>query len=249
MKKFILLLACLIYAENAFSAEDIINKDVQNSLAQTQVEIEKSVAEMDAAMQKVMPEIARSMSETINGIFASFTPLLSSLEENKVFSKTSAQMNQDLKSALNNIEQEVGSASLTAPAQKETTNSETFNIKENFLLTGSKTENGKSLEFIISQNKDSIKETATLLDKKASPQNNDEIINIKDFNGHSLPLSEFKIENIDGQNFLIYSNDTIGTFALGNYNKIINIKLQTTGIDSYARAQSFLRNLKQNYLK
>ncbi len=252
MKKLILLLGCLIYSGTAAAADEIMNRDMQKAFAQTQEEIQKSVAEMDASMQKVMPEIARSMSETINSIFASFTPLLSSMEENKVFSKASAQMNQDLKSSLNNIEQEVGtpadrpSAISAEPLVKPLPQAE---VKQNFLLTGSKSEDGKSLDFIISQNADAIAETASLLDKKTAPSGSDKNIKIKDFNNRSLPLAEFKVENIDGQNFLIYNNQNIGTFALGNYNGQINVKIQTTGIDAYARAQSFLRNLKQNYLK
>lgn len=252
MKKLILLLGCLLYSGTAAAADEIINRNMQEAFAQTQEEIQKSVAEMDASMQKVMPEIARSMSETINSIFASFTPLLSSMEENKVFSKASARMNQDLKSSLNNIEQEVG----TSAAQPSAISSEPLvkplpktQVKQNFLLTGSKSEDGKSLDFIISQNADAINETAALLDKKTAPSAAVPEVRIKDFNNHSLPLAEFKVENIGGQNFLIYDNQNIGTFALGNYNNRINVKIQTTGIDAYARTQSFLRNLKQNYLK
>lgn len=248
MKKLVLLLGLILYSGTAAAADDVINRDMQNAFNQTQEEIQKSVAQIDASMQKVMPEIARSMSESINSIFASFTPLLSSMEENKVFSKASAQMNQDLRTSLNGIEQEVGSV-VTSPSSPQLITAPENKVKENFLLTGSKSENGKSLDFIISQNAEAIKETASLLDKKTSPLEAEQGVKIKDFNGHSLPLANFKIENIDGQNFLIYNNETAGTFAIGNYNNQINVKIQTTGIDAYARAQSFLRNLKQNYLK
>ncbi len=252
MKKFILTIGFCISLPSLALAEEIINDDMQQAFNQTQQEINQSVQQMDAVMQEVVPELAQGMSETVNNIFNSFPPLLEAMERNQVFSKTGAKMQQDIQASLRRIENGIGTPSSTDSSTLSNTSAASApkaEIKESFLLTGSRNENGKSLDFIISQNAEQIQETKTLIDYKTSPEKSDKNIQLSDFYQQNLPLENFVLENIIGQNFLVYNNETYGTFIIGNYNNKINIKLQTAGIDSYARAQSFIRNLEQNYLK
>ena len=120
-------------------------------------------------------------------------------------------MQQDIQASLRRIENGIGTPSNTDSSTLSNTSAASApkaEIKESFLLTGSRNENGKSLDFIISQNAEQIQETKTLIDYKTSPEKSDKNIQLSDFYQQNLPLENFVLENIIGQNFLVYNNET-----------------------------------------
>ena len=57
-KYFILLLFSLLSAFPAAAADDVINRDMQQALEQTNRAVADSVMQMDETMKKLMPEVS-----------------------------------------------------------------------------------------------------------------------------------------------------------------------------------------------
>ena len=162
-KYFILLLFSLLSAFPAAAADDVINRDMQQALEQTNRAVADSVMQMDETMKKLMPEVTAGMTQMMIDIFNAFPPLMTAIERNQVLSKASKQLTQEVqKSAeeLNAAAQEQAD-SAASPASPQ--------ITDEFSISGTKDENGRRLIFNFNQNPELTRKTQQAADWISSP--------------------------------------------------------------------------------
>ena len=166
-------------------------------------------------------------------------------EENQVFSKASAQMNQDFQKSMQEFNSEMNQQ-FPITVTPQTIPAATDNESEQLMISGSRNENGKAIDFAVTQNIETLQQTAQMLEKKASPSSPAAAEKLETLKGQTIPLNEFKIEIINGNHFLI--NDTAaGTYATGNAGSNMNIRVQTSGPDAAARARNFITNFNKKF--
>lgn len=237
MKKFLLTAAVVTYTLNAAAQNtEIINADVQKSLDQTQAAMQKSVEQMDRQMQKVMPVVAESMAQMMQDFFQTIPPLMKSIEENQVLSKAAAQMNREIETQVNEVNANLKDFK-SFQEQKSTAG------QDKFMVSGSKNDNGRQLDFSYSQNDGRLAELQKAFRAKTAPDGNNDF-SLTDLNNQKLKGRDFKLEFIDGRNYLIYDDGNNYCFITGIAENDIIVRVLTTGADAPERARNFIKNVR-----
>ena len=240
MKKFLLFAISLCLSFQA-EAEEIANAEVQKSLEQTQATMQKSFEEMDRQMQQMMPVMAQSMSQMMQDVFKTLPPLMKSLEENRVFSKAAEQMNQEINTQVKQLNDEL-------KEYKNYKQQKNASAQDKFAVSGSKNENGKTLDFSFVQNDEALNNLRAAIAAKTDSQTRQESAQpLADLKGHRFELNEFKLENIGDNSYLVRENND-ETFIAGIINGGIIVRVQTSGENASARARNFIANSGQKVL-
>lgn len=152
-KYFILLLFSLLSAFPTAAADDVINRDMQQALEQTNRAVADSVMQMDETMKKLMPEVTAGMTQMMIDIFNAFPPLMTAIERNHVLSKASKQLTQKVQKSAEELnaaaQEQADSAAFPASPQ----------ITDEFSISGTKDENGRRLIFNFNQNPELTRKT------------------------------------------------------------------------------------------
>lgn len=233
MKKFLLALAFAAAFTNA-RAQEIFNDDVRRSFEQTQAAMQQSVEQMDRQMQQVMPEVAESMSQMMQNIFKTVPPLMKSLEENQVFSKAAEQLNKEINTQTKELNTSISS---------QTNES----VPDKFVISGSKDDNGRKIDFNFSQNDEALAELKKAFSIKTNPENK-ESFSLKDLKNQKLRVSDFRLEVINGKNYLVYDDGDAYCYITGIMNNNIIVRILTSGEDAPARARNFIKNSNQKFM-
>lgn len=241
MKNFLIACAALCWSFGAAAQEpEIINADVQKSLAETQAAMQKSVEQMDRQMQKVMPVVAESMTQMMQDFFKTLPPLMKSIEQNQVLSKAADQMSRELDSQI----KEAGSSFSDF---EEYRRQKTAAPKDKFMISGSKNDNGKTLDFAFSQNEERLQELQKAFAAKTSP-NGRQDFSLPDLKSRKLDGKGFKLEFIDGRNYLVYDEGNDYSYITGIAENGIIVRVLTSGADASARARNFIRNSRRQMI-
>ena len=241
-KYFILLLFSLLSAFPAAAADDVINRDMQQALEQTNRAVADSVMQMDETMKKLMPEVTAGMTQMMIDIFNAFPPLMTAIERNQVLSKASKQLTQEVqKSAeeLNAAAQEQAD-SAASPASPQTT--------DEFSISGTKDENGSRLIFNFNQNPELTRKTQQAADWISSPGSEKKAMQLTTLSGQTYPLTDFKRERINNSYFLIRSPQNDTAYATGNVNDKINLRVETSGPDALPRLRTFIQEFRGKFV-
>ena len=241
-KYFILLLFSLLSAFPAAAADDVINRDMQQALEQTNRAVADSVMQMDETMKKLMPEVTAGMTQMMIDIFNAFPPLMTAIERNQVLSKASKQLTQEVqKSAeeLNAAAQEQAD-SAASPASPQTT--------DEFSISGTKDENGRRLIFNFNQNPELTRKTQQAADWISSPSSEKKAMQLTTLSGQTYPLTDFKRERINNAYFLIRSPQKDTAYATGNVNDKINLRVETSGPDALPRLRAFIQEFRGKFV-
>lgn len=241
-KYFILLLFSLLSAFPAAAADDVINRDMQQALEQTNRAVADSVMQMDETMKKLMPEVTAGMTQMMIDIFNAFPPLMTAIERNQVLSKASKQLTQEVqKSAeeLNAAAQEQAD-SAASPASPQTT--------DEFSISGTKDENGRRLIFNFNQNPELTRKTQQAADWISSPGSEKKAMQLTTLSGQTYPLTDFKRERINNSYFLIRSPQNDTAYATGNVNDKINLRVETSGPDALPRLCAFIQEFRGKFV-
>lgn len=241
-KYFILLLFSLLSAFPAAAADDVINRDMQQALEQTNRAVADSVMQMDETMKKLMPEVTAGMTQMMIDIFNAFPPLMTAIERNQVLSKASKQLTQEVqKSAeeLNAAAQEQAD-SAASPASPQ--------ITDEFSISGTKDENGRRLIFNFNQNSELTRKTQQAADWISSPGSEKKAMQLTTLSGQTYPLTDFKRERINNAYFLIRSPQNDTAYATGNVNDKINLRVETSGPDALPRLRTFIQEFRGKFV-
>lgn len=241
-KYFILLLFSLLSAFPAAAADDVINRDMQQALEQTNRAVADSVMQMDETMKKLMPEVTAGMTQMMIDIFNAFPPLMTAIERNQVLSKASKQLTQEVqKSAeeLNAAAQEQAD-SAASPASPQTT--------DEFSISGTKDENGRRLIFNFNQNPELTRKTQQAADWISSPGSEKKAMQLTTLSGQTYPLTDFKRKRINNAHFLIRSPQNDTAYATGNVNDKINLRVETSGPDALPRLRTFIQEFRGKFV-
>lgn len=241
-KYFILLLFSLLSAFPAAAADDVINRDMQQALEQTNRAVADSVMQMDETMKKLMPEVTAGMTQMMIDIFNAFPPLMTAIERNQVLSKASKQLTQEVqKSAeeLNAAAQEQAD-SAASPASPQ--------ITDEFSISGTKDENGRRLIFNFNQNSELTRKTQQAADWISSPGSEKKAMQLTTLSGQTYPLTDFKRERINNSYFLIRSPQNDTAYATGNVNDKINLRVETSGSDALPRLRAFIQEFRGKFV-
>lgn len=241
-KYFILLLFSLLSAFPAAAADDVINRDMQQALEQTNRAVADSVMQMDETMKKLMPEVTAGMTQMMIDIFNAFPPLMTAIERNQVLSKASKQLTQEVqKSAeeLNAAAQEQAD-SAASPASPQ--------ITDEFSISGTKDENGRRLIFNFNQNSELTRKTQQAADWISSPGSEKKAMQLTTLSGQTYPLTDFKRERINNSYFLIRSQQNDTAYATGNVNDKINLRVETSGPDALPRLRAFIQEFRGKFV-
>lgn len=241
-KYFILLLFSLLSAFPAAAADDVINRDMQQALEQTNRAVVDSVMQMDETMKKLMPEVTAGMTQMMIDIFNAFPPLMTAIERNQVLSKASKQLTQEVqKSAeeLNAAAQEQAD-SAASPASPQ--------ITDEFSISGTKDENGRRLIFNFNQNPELTRKTQQAADWISSPGSEKKAMQLTTLSGQTYPLTDFKQERINNSYFLIRSPQNDTAYATGNVNDKINLRVETSGPDALPRLRAFIQEFRGKFV-
>lgn len=241
-KYFILLLFSLLSAFPAAAADDVINRDMQQALEQTNRAVADSVMQMDETMKKLMPEVTAGMTQMMIDIFNAFPPLMTAIERNQVLSKASKQLTQEVqKSAeeLNAAAQEQAD-SAASPASPQ--------ITDEFSISGTKDENGRRLIFNFNQNSELTRKTQQAADWISSPGSEKKAMQLTTLSSQTYPLTDFKRERINNSYFLIRSPQNDTAYATGNVNDKINLRVETSGPDALPRLRAFIQEFRGKFV-
>lgn len=241
-KYFILLLFSLLSAFPAAVADDVINRDMQQALEQTNRAVADSVMQMDETMKKLMPEVTAGMTQMMIDIFNAFPPLMTAIERNQVLSKASKQLTQEVqKSAeeLNAAAQEQAD-SAASPASPQ--------ITDEFSISGTKDENGRRLIFNFNQNPELTRKTQQAADWISSPGSEKKAMQLTTLSGQTYPLTDFKRKRINNAHFLIRSPQNDTAYATGNVNDKINLRVETSGPDALPRLRTFIQEFRGKFV-
>ena len=235
MKKFLSTLAVMCIAANAVAQEtEVINADVQKNFEQTQKSMQQSIEKIDQHMQKVMPALSESMAQMMQDFFKTLPPLMKSIEENQVLSKAAEQMNRE-------IDTQIQEANRTFKDFRAYQEQQKSNEQDKFMVAGSKNDNGKMLDFSFSQNEERMQELQKAFNAKTAPEQTADF-SITDFRQQRLKGKDFKIEFIDGRNYLVYDDGENYCYITGIAENNIIIRVQTSGSDALVRARNFIKN-------
>lgn len=234
MKKFLLALTFTAAAFSGARAQEIFNDDVRKSFEETQAALQQSADRMNKQMQEVMPIVAGSMSQMMQNVFNTIPPLMKSLEENQVLSKAAEQLNNEI---------DAQTKELNASISPQTNES----APDKFVISGSRDDNGRKIDFNFSQNDEALKELQNALDIKTNPQNK-ENFSLKDLKNQKLRGRDFRLEAINGQNYLVYDDGDTYCYVTGIMNNNIIVRILTTGEDAPARARNFIKNSNQKFM-
>ena len=238
MKKFLSILAIMSIAANAAAQEtEVINADVQKSFEQTQKSMQQSIEKIDQHMQKVMPALSESMAQMMQDFFRTLPPLMKSIEENQVLSKAAEQMNKEINTQIQEANRTFKDFRVYQEQQKS-------NEQDKFMVAGSKNDNGKTLDFSFSQNEERLQELQKAFNAKTAPDQAADF-SITDFKQQRLKGKDFKIEFIDGRNYLVYDDGDNYCYITGIAENNIIIRVQTSGPDALARARNFIKNSRR----
>ena len=234
MKKFLLFITVLGLSFQA-QAEEIVNADVQKNWQQTQETMQQSLAKMDKQMQQIMPAMAQSMNQMMQDVFKTLPPLMKSLEENQVLSKTAEQMNREINAQVKQLNNEL-------QEYQNYKQQKNASAQDKLSISGSKNDNGKTLDFSFVQNEENLNNLRQAIVIKSSPQNKAELASpLTDIKGKELDINELKLENINGNYYLVKENEQ-ESFITGIMNGNIIVRVQTGGEDAAARARNFIIN-------
>lgn len=234
MKTFALICISLCCATPVLAQETAFdNEEMQKALKQTEQNIRQSVENMNTTIDQVIPQLAEGMNKSLTDIIETFPELFSSMEENRVFSKTSEQMLNELKNSLDEMQ-----------ISAENYKIENFNNK--LSLSGSQNQNNIGLDFLITQDPMTIALTREYLDNKKS-QTQDSL-SVSTLSGEKITLKEFTTEKINGNLFLCYDKQDY-TFIIGNMGYDANVKLETRGKGHKKQARDFIKTLNPQQLK
>ncbi len=234
MKKFLITCGALCFAFNAAAQNDIINADVQKSLAQTQAAMQKSVEQMDAEMQKVMPVVAESMSQMMQDIFKTLPPLMKSIEENQVLSKAADQLSKEIDTQIKDADKVLDAV----PAAPES--------EDKFMVSGSKNDNGKKLDFSFNQNDERLDELQKAIAAQTAPDGKADF-SLTDLKNQKLKGKDFKLEFIAGQSYLVYDDGDNYCYITGIAENDVVVRVLTRGEDAPARARNFIKNSRRRF--
>ena len=236
-KYFILLLFSLLSAFPAAAADDdVINRDMQQALEQTNRAVADSVMQMDETMKKLMPEVTAGMTQMMIDIFNAFPPLMTAIERNQVLSKASKQLTQEVQKPaeeLNAAAQEQAD-SAASPASPQ--------------ITGTKDENGRRLIFNFNQNPELTRKTQQAADWISSPGSEKKAMQLTTLSGQTYPLTDFKRKRINNAYFLIRSPQNDTAYATGNVNDKINLRVETSGPDALPRLRTFIQEFRGKFV-
>ena len=235
-KYFILLLFSLLSAFPAAAADDVINRDMQQALEQTNRAVADSVMQMDETMKKLMPEVTAGMTQMMIDIFNAFPPLMTAIERNQVLSKASKQLTAE---ELNAAAQEQAD-SAASPASPQ--------ITDEFSISGTKDENGRRLIFNFNQNPELTRKTQQAADWISSPGSEKKAMQLTTLSGQTYPLTDFKLERINNAYFLIRSPQNDTAYATGNVNDKINLRVETSGPDALPRLRAFIQEFRGKFV-
>ena len=235
MKKLLFCIACVV--SFPAHAADPLNKDIQKSLTQTQTAMEESVAGIEQQMQQMMPVVADNISQMMQNFFQTIPPLMKSLEDNRFFSQTAKELNQEINAQTAELRRELSKKTTAQPQTK---------TEEEFVIAGSRNDNGKKLNFNFSQNTAALKELQQAFDIKTSPDGG-KTFSLRDLNNRELPGSGFKLRIINGQNYLFYDDGTNYCYVTGIINGNIILRLLATGENAAERARAFVRNSNRSF--
>ena len=234
MKKFLLFITVLGLSFQA-QAEEIANADVQKNWQQTQETMQQSLAKMDKQMQQIMPAMAQSMNQMMQDVFKTLPPLMKSLEENQVLSKTAEQMNREINAQVKQLNNEL-------QEYQNYKQQKNASAQDKLSISGSKNDNGTTLDFSFVQNEENLNNLRQAILIKSSPQTKAELTSpLTDIKGNKLDINELKLENINGNYYLI-KEDKNESFITGIMNGNIIVRVQTGGEDAAARARNFIIN-------
>ncbi len=242
MKKFMIACAALGLISNAMAQEnEIINADVQKSFEQTQAAMQKSVEQMDQQMQKVLPAVSESMSQMMQDFFKTIPPLMKSIEENQVLSKAADQMSQEINTQVKEVSRNI--QDFRAYQQQKESDSQ-----DKFMVSGSKNDNGRTLDFAFSQNDERLAELQKAFTAKTSPDQREDF-SLTDFKNQKLKGKDFKLEYINQHAYLIYDDGDSYCYITGIADNNIVVRVQTGGADAPARARNFIMNSSRQLQK
>ena len=185
-------------------------------------------------MQKVMPALSESMAQMMQDFFKTLPPLMKSIEENQVLSKAAEQMNRE-------IDTQIQEANRTFKDFRAYQEQQKSNEQDKFMVAGSKNDNGKMLDFSFSQNEERMQELQKAFNAKTAPEQAADF-SITDFRQQRLKGKDFKIEFIDGRNYLVYDDGENYCYITGIAENNIIIRVQTSGSDALVRARNFIKN-------
>ena len=241
MKKFLIACAALCWSFGAAAQEsEIINADVQKSLAETQAAMQKSVEQMDRQMQKVMPVVAESMTQMMQDFFKTLPPLMKSIEQNQVLSKAADQMSKELDSQIREAGNSLGDF-------EEYRRQKAAAGNDKFLIAGSKNDNGKTLDFAFSQNEERLRELQQAFATQTSPQGK-ATFRLSDLKNRKLEAPGFRLEFIDGRSYLVYEEGNNYCYVTGIAENDIVVRVLTTGPDAPNRARNFIKNSRRQMI-
>lgn len=232
--KILTVLSVFILSCGNVAAEEIINDDVRRAMEETDRAMQESALQMQQTMQKVMPEVADSFSQVMNDLLQAFPPLISAIEQNRVLSKAADRMQQEMQQSLQQLNTELDT--LPIPAEQD-----------EFTFSGSRNNNGRTLDFTFSKDGNDLKTTANALTALEEKENGKELSDrqLTDLSGRQIPLSQFKLETINGTDFLVYEHGDDDIYLTGNNRYGLNARVQAKGENAGARARLFLQNFKQ----
>ena len=237
MNKFLIGAAVLGFSFNAAAQSDIINADVQKSLAATQESMQKSVDRLDRQMQQV---VADSFAQMMQDFFKTLPPLMKSIEENQVLSKAANQINQELDSQISEVGKELSTYQNYKAEQ-------TAGNEDKFMVSGSKNDDGKKLDFAFSQNDNRLQNLRAALEAKTAPDGAQDF-SLTDLSNQKLRGRDFKLEFIDKIPYLVYDDGDTYCYITGIAEDNMIVRVQTSGFEAPERARNFIKNSRRRLI-
>ena len=237
MKHILLAATFVIVTSTNVNSQEIFNNNVRKSLEETQTVLQQSADQMNKQMQEFMPLVAGSISQMMQNVFNTIPPLMKSLEENQVLSKAAQQLNDEISSQTKELNNIISSDE----------NSLSDYSPDKFVISGSKNDNGKKIDFNFSQNDEALIELKNAFDIKTNPDNK-ATFSLTDLKNQKLRGNDFRLEIINNQNYLVYDDGNNYCYITGIMNNNIIVRILTSGEDAPSRARNFIKNSNQKIL-
>lgn len=245
MKKLILI-SFLLFPSMSWAIEDagldqeLQQRKIEENINKIGREISKNIEEAGQNLQMAIPAMTNNLSNIINAFTSQMIPIMHALEENAKLIQASDSMADALKQSL--------------PAQyrqeiKYKITPETNELK----INGKITENGTTTRFNIIRNlaaataaQSLITEANNVEDSNFHAQNSATHSNadILDLDNNKIPFNKFKLELINDNVFLLYTDETQQkSFIFGNLNPVLAVQAESKGPEHAEKIKDFIQNL------
>lgn len=245
MKKLILI-SLLLFPSISWAIDDagleqeLQQRKIEENINKIGQEISKNIEEAGQNLQMAIPAMATNLSNIINTFTSQMIPVMHALEENAKLIQASDSMADALKQSLpDQYRQEI----------KYTIDSKTNELK----INGKITENSTTTRFNIIRNL----AAATVAQSLITEANNVEDSNfytpnsatlpdtdILDMDNNKIPFNKFKLELINDNVFLLYTDETQQkSFIFGNLNPVLAVQAESKGPEHAEKIKDFIQNL------